>query len=53
MFPRMYIAKSHSEEALNVLEPLLGMSMKQHRTGIEIEIYIVQALAYHYSSLPP
>ena len=43
---RIYVAQNNSEAALNVLEPLLNVAAKFRRAGSEIEIRIVQALAY-------
>lgn len=43
---RIYLAQNRAEEALIALEPLLSMAIEFQRAGSEIEIYIVQALAF-------
>lgn len=43
---RVYIAQQHPEAALEALEPLLEVATKYRRFGSEIEVRIVQALAY-------
>jgi LuxR family maltose regulon positive regulatory protein len=43
---RLHIAQNHAQEALKVLQYPLNMAVKFQRTGVEIEIHIVQALSY-------